>query len=215
MNFAGRNCTECAVGYFPPRGDNQCTVECRDSGDDVNCVFGTCNDFGVCECDEGASGAQCEVNCPTAVPGKTCSGHGDCRYDAALQNYSDSSRIQTCQCDATYYGDSCNHQAPLFNDIPCAGNGKVSFLNDGTECSEDNDCTDGFFCSSPLNPYQSMIAETDCDIKNNECYDVINAADWTSFCLKYYEGTNPCPGVGAECAQCDVPNQLFDVFLDG
>ena len=211
QNFAGTNCSTCAPGFFPERGDNQCTVQCVDSGDEPTCIFGSCDEHGACVCDEGASGDNCEINCPTAVPGKVCSGHGECLYDNALASYTDSARIQTCQCDPTYYGDSCNHQPPMFNDLPCASNGKVSFATNNVECTSDNDCSDGFFCNSPLNPYQSLLAETDCDVKDNKCYDVINSADWASFCLRYYESTQPCPGVTAECARCNDDNQLYDV----
>lgn len=209
-NFGGTNCTSCAETFYPPRGENQCTVQCKDEGTDSNCIYGSCNDFGECICDTGASGDQCEINCPTAVVGKTCSGHGECRYDASLSNYTDSTRIQTCQCDATYYGDSCNHQPPMFNDVPCAGNGKVSFSTDNTVCSDDADCSNGFFCSSPLNPYQTMInSETDCNVRDDECYDAINSADWTSFCLKLYKSTMPCPGTSGTCADCGVSSGVY------
>lgn len=213
-NFAGTNCTSCAFGFYPEVGESPCSVECIDEGDAQTCIFGSCNKHGVCECDEGASGENCEINCPTDIPGEVCSGHGDCLYDEALGAYTDSSRIQTCQCDPSYYGDSCNHQPPMFNDVECADNGKVSFLTAGT-CSDDDSCDPGFFCNSPLNPYGSLLAETDCDVKNNKCLDVINSADWASFCLLYFQGTQPCPGVGAECARCDDANQLYDVCKGG
>ena len=117
-------CTKCESYWFPEkvRDDNGCTNFCVsdlsliggsfpsecDSGD-INCVqcngAGTCNAEGVCECEEGFTGTNCQLQC-TAPDGVVCGGHGRCEaseLQMLLQHelvyVEDSGPQFTCICD--------------------------------------------------------------------------------------------------------------------
>lgn len=56
-------------------GDRDCSV-LRKCWEDMDCHAGTCNDFGLCECDNGWEGNQC--NYKERCPPNQCSGRGKC-----------------------------------------------------------------------------------------------------------------------------------------
>lgn len=70
-------------------------IGCGDECDDINCgANGTCVD-GTCQCDEGFSGSNCEINVCDTVD---CGDNGSCVNG-------------DCECDTGYEGASCETEA--------------------------------------------------------------------------------------------------------
>lgn len=95
---------------------------CSDPCDDVNCGPGTCID-GTCECPDGFSGANCEIE---DLCFNSMCGNGTCNPDSGL-----------CDCDEGYEGSNCESKiidrytgSWLSNDFTCANDliGPITFV---------------------------------------------------------------------------------------
>ncbi|XP_033745589.1 uncharacterized protein LOC117331103 [Pecten maximus] len=149
---------------------------------------GTCNSDGICVCDHGYIGFHCESTCDDNT---TCSGQGHC------------TTCGSCLCNACYHGSDCSSL--------CSGHGTC----DADACLCDA-CHLGEYCESECNGHgscngtacicQSGWYGAKCTIKscgglnNIPCsgHGTCHAASQTCFCDPGWEGSeceNPdCPG---------------------
>ena len=148
------NCTQCKYGRYGSNCD-RCPAFTQDGSDNPIEVCngnGTCDQGltgkGVCTCDPGWKGAECEKECPK-VDGKICNNHGECNYYANCECHDDNinghwvgTKCDQCkkgwtgsncdQCDTGYYGNDCD-QCPGFQEDE---SGNVTVCNGHGECND-------------------------------------------------------------------------------
>ena len=135
--------------------------------------MGTCDrTLGVCFCQDGFSGAACDV---LACPGETapCSGHGQCLTMQQLSKANgftyrstpddpytwDADAVRGCRCDEGYRGYDCSLRFCPFGDDPlttavvdskeCSGRGLCDEMTGTCVCMEGFGSSDGAgSCSS-------------------------------------------------------------------
>ena len=106
-NFSNTtDCKTCNPHFYP---DGICNVECIPGkcGEHGQCDTNT----GLCACDEGFSGAECDRTCD---PG-TCGTHGQCVANPLMDDIAFS-----CTCDANHYGSDCESTCPKASVDPAA-----------------------------------------------------------------------------------------------
>ena len=153
-------CTECEDDWYPSTitaGQPACNVYCNAA---TTCNGnGECNDEGLCICNEGYTGNECQIKC--LINGVECSGHGKCITDELeflLEHEISTNTLYKCRCDpqnevqdqpAEYYGEFCEFSCPLppwKNALKCNDLGECKTYpikdTDGTtySCSTDSEC---------------------------------------------------------------------------
>ncbi|KAJ6237681.1 cell death abnormality protein [Anaeramoeba flamelloides] len=132
------------TGVLGDYGDCQLDTDCNGP------EGGTCTTSHECECNEGYSGTNCEVE---KCPEDQCNGHGTC-------NKTDGS----CTCDTGYAGETCATQ--LCPTDKCGDHGTCD-LSDGT-C----DCDEGWngdSCGNELCPTDKCGDHGTCNTTTGEC----------------------------------------------
>ena len=115
-NFQGTGCDERSCPFelswngHPVDGQSHKYAECSNKGD--------CDrEIGMCNCFEGFTGEACHrMRCPN-----DCSGKGQCLTLAdidSLYNGWDAEKIQSCVCDAGYFGADCGKRICKLGDDP-------------------------------------------------------------------------------------------------
>ena len=136
---------------------------------------GVCNDDGLCECSEDASGnslflgTACNVRCPTDTAGQVCSGHGSCEP---------SGTEAACACDDGWFGPTCGCNDGTTSTKTCL-HGECLEDVEGCSCHDDGLLGHwaGEFCS-------------------------VCAQNWfseQSFCLQFCDPLTTCAGNAAFC----------------
>ena len=136
---------------------------------------GVCNDDGLCECSEDASGnsiflgTACDVRCPTDTAGQVCSGHGSCEP---------SGTEAACACDDGWFGPTCGCNDGTTSTKTCL-HGECLEDVEGCSCHDDGLLGHwaGEFCS-------------------------VCAQNWfseQSFCLQFCDPLTTCAGNAAFC----------------
>lgn len=92
------------------------TIGCGEKCDDINCgINGTCID-GVCNCNEGYSGATCEIHVCDNI---NCNDNGTC-VDGS------------CNCDPGYSGVNC--EINVCDNVDCGQNGVCDLITGMCNC---------------------------------------------------------------------------------
>jgi hypothetical protein len=176
-SWNGSRCDECADGWFGVNCTKQCP--CTGAGTHGRCDSGRFA-TGECVCDDGWSGAACNVcnaskvalcvRCPDS-----CSGHGQC-------NSIDGGFEGVCVCDEFYSGPSCKIACPGF----CSGVGKCF---DGASGNGSCACPANHqepACDSCLDEWWGVNCTMPCDCSGNgRC----RRSDGVCECVAGYIGT--------------------------
>ena len=139
-NFStATDCATCNPHFYPA---GVCTLECTPDkcGEHGECDTNT----GLCACEEGFSGAECDRTCDE----NTCGTHGQCVANPLMNDIAFS-----CTCDADHYGSDCEHTCPKASVDPseppqtCNSVGACTATKLSTnvgKCFTTADCTDLF-----------------------------------------------------------------------
>lgn len=142
---AGRgSCAYSECRCLAPWLGDGCTAQGCDPACDANhgsCVLNNASLAGqptyACACEEGWSGAACELPTCQKFGGLSCAGHGQCQSGAGAG----AGAAHTCVCDAGWYGPACSR--PLCGSAAlqgCTGRGQCKCAQGGAmlaECAAD------------------------------------------------------------------------------
>lgn len=203
----------CAPGYF---GD-ACETLCPGGGTPNECSRnGFCNSLGVCECNDGFTGADCS-RCEEGYVGPscaecpkygylTCGGNGECKW-GRMPNYPIDGSY--CECDTGWHGYNCadcdeGYFGP--NCTPCPGGGGSLACN-GIEYACDDGKTGTGTCSCDDTGYFGADCASECPGgAANPC----NSKDYPNTCADGAKGSGKCTChvddltgfAGVSCSEC-------------
>jgi len=164
-----------------------CQKECKRGKDEQGNEDSVCSGHGKCaltddddaecQCDSLFTGAACNVNCPTNVPGSVCSGHGKCKLPDTEEGAGE------CTCDESWLGEGCGLTCPKDEDGNlCSGHGKcaVHGLEAKCDCDEQwssDSCAD-HKCGTKAGFFDVQKDECKCPATSEKCCsrDVVEKA---------------------------------------
>lgn len=214
-------------------GGRDCSVY-RKCWNDMDCYAGECNDFGLCECDNGWEGNQC--NYEERCPPDQCSGHGKCmnthRFLKSVPrniagywiNYGKIySRVEhACECNDGFTGYNCEIAlSSQCNNHGTFTNGQCICVDgfSGTHCELCEKCNFGGTCgNSGTRDNEDGVCNCNSGYMGSSCECLDNQCGVGGTCQS--DGSCKCdPGyLGSDCSghgTCDDSGCTCDYGFEG